>query len=199
VLSALNAVVEHSGELLEGNYCHRHHARVGSLTPPDPRRSWKREYLRRCVGEIRTLLEVGFNAGHSAAIALLGNPDLDVVAVDLARHSYTRVCAEILSESFPGRIVFHWGDSTSVLDSSEGLKAAEFGLVHIDGGHSKDVFRHDLNWWISSSQPGSKLLVDDAYVPHIKGSLEMEVVAERIRGFSSGLPSSGENQLYVRL
>jgi hypothetical protein len=199
VIRALNAVVERSGELLEGNYCHMHHTRVGVLTPPDPRRSWKRQYLRRGVVNAGSLLEVGFNAGHSAAIALLENPELSVTTVDLASHSYTKPCAAVLAETFPGRIAFRWGDSRSVLQLSQGLRARDYDLVHIDGGHGADVFRHDLDWWMSTSEPGSRLLVDDSYVPRIGGLLEVEVAAARIRESNPGLPSSGENQLFVRL
>ncbi len=195
---ALNAVVEHSGEPLEGNYCHMHHARVGPSTPPDPRRSWKREYLRRGIGGVRTFMEVGFNSGHSAAIALLENPELSLTVVDLASHSYTRGCAEVLADIFPGRIEFRFGDSRSVLQLSHGSRASDYDLVHIDGGHEPDVFRHDLDWWVSTSKPGSKLLVDDVYVSHIRRTLETQVVAARIRESDPGLPSSGENQLYVR-
>jgi hypothetical protein len=198
VNQALNAVVEHSGEALEGNYGHMHHARVGRSTPPDPRRSWKREYLRRGIAGVRTFLEVGFNAGHSAAIALLENPELMVTAVDLASHSYTRACARVLADIFPGRIEFRFSDSRSVLQLSQGWRASDYDLVHIDGGHGPEVFEHDLDWWVSTSKPGSKLLVDDAYVPHISGALETEVVAARIRESDPGLPSSGENQLYIR-
>ncbi|MBW2269358.1 MAG: class I SAM-dependent methyltransferase [Deltaproteobacteria bacterium] len=198
VIHALNAVVEQAGEPLEGSYCHMHGAGTGPLTPPDPRRSWKREFLRRAVCGVRAYLEIGFAAGHSAAIALLENPELRLQVVDLADHKYSKPCAELLAERFPGRIEFRWGDSKSILRRIRGWKAKNFDLVHIVGGHAEDVFQHDLSWWLSTSKPGNKLLVDDAYVGHMRGRLEAESVAARIRETHPGLPSSGENRLFVR-
>jgi hypothetical protein len=198
LIRELNTVVVGTGEPLEGNYCHMHHAEVGRWTPPDPRRSWKREFLRQAVTGLRTFLEVGFNAGHSAAIALSENPDLELTVVDIAEHGYTRECAQVLANAFPGRVKCRWGDSRSLLRRSRGFRATTFDLVHVDGGHGEEVFRHDLDWWLSTSQPGCRLLVDDAYVAHIRGLLEDALAGGEIREAAAGLPSSGENRLFVR-
>ena len=199
VIKAQNAAVVQSGEQLEGNYCHLHWARVGAATPPDPRRGWKREYLRRCMSGVQSVLEVGFNAGHSAAIMLLENPEVRITAVDIGSHAYSRPCADVLAREFGGRLRFLWGDSRTVLEASEGLAARDFDLVHIDGGHGDDVFAHDLGWWLETSNPGGLLLVDDVYAPNLERRIHIELEMGRIRTIDPHLPSSGENQLFVRV
>ena len=199
VNQALNRAVVASGEDLEGNYSHMHRARIGATTPPDPRRSWKREYLRRAVAGIGSYLEVGFNAGHSTAIVLSKNPVTQVSVVDIDNHKYVRPCVDILTGLFPGRVNCQFGDSRALLDATRGYHASDFDLVHIDGGHGGDVFLSDIQWWLSTSRSGNKLLVDDAYVAHIARSLDEQVRQGSIRESDPGLPSSGENRLYIRV
>ena len=58
------------------------------------------------------MLEVGFNAGHSATLALIANPTLEYHALDLCQHNYTRRCFQLLMFRFPGRVSLTCGDST---------------------------------------------------------------------------------------
>lgn len=196
LLRGLNRVVSGTGELLEGNYCHFHEVTVHGSTPPDPRRSWKREFLRHAVGPAKRVLEIGFNAGHSAAIILGSDSGPCLVSIDLGSHSYARGCAQVLLDAYPGRFESRWGASSDVLPTIAPEQAAAFDLVHIDGGHGEDVFEADLAWFTGHVRPGCRLLVDDAYVPYIHRALEREIQDGRLCEARTGIPSSGENRLF---
>jgi hypothetical protein len=62
---------------------------------------------------VRTVCEVGFNGGHSAAMWLNANPaiTLHVFDLDVPFVHYTRPAAHFLSELFGKRFNWHAGDS----------------------------------------------------------------------------------------
>lgn len=180
---------------VEGNYCHFHEKSIREFTPPDARRSWKREYLRRAVQGCRNGLEVGFNAGHSAAIMLEAEPLLRLTSVDICSHVYTRPCSQTLQSSYSERFQFIPGRSDSVLG---GIDGGQFDFVHIDGGHDLESVKFDLGWFCDNAARGCRLLVDDAYVPRIANGLAERVGTGTLRPVHVGLPSSGENRLFVK-
>jgi hypothetical protein len=90
-----------------------------------------------------SVLEIGFNAGHSAALMLAANPSLTYKGIDICEHGYSKPCFEVLARHFPGRVAFYPGDSTKVYPAN----AADFAdcdLVHVDGGHTLALFRADM-------------------------------------------------------
>ena len=60
---------------------------------------------------VRTVCEVGFNAGHSAALWLSAKPSIRVVTFDLLGFPYSAACLSFLKDRFPGRLAAHRGDS----------------------------------------------------------------------------------------
>ena len=59
---------------------------------------------------IRTLCEIGFNAGHSAAALLLHN-NATLHEFDTMALKWSTPCLEVIERAFPGRVVLHKGDS----------------------------------------------------------------------------------------
>src|SRR5205807_347457 len=142
-LRHLNRIVAASGEPLEGNLCYFHHQHGFEHSPPDPRRGTRREtFLRALAGRSR-LLEIGFNAGHSALLALT-HSEVSVTAIDDGSHGYTEPAAEHLRQAFPGRFAFFKSDSRTMLALARELHLGAHDIVHIDGGHAADVFASDV-------------------------------------------------------
>ena len=96
---------------------------------------WKRENLMILARRAESILEIGFNGGHSALLCLLANPHSKIVAVDLPQ-PYTQACFDYLNAVFPGRLTLIPGDSREVLPK---LQGQVFDLVHIDGGKEKTI------------------------------------------------------------
>jgi hypothetical protein len=194
----LNQAVMESGEPLEGNYCYFHRRPLHPRTPPDPRRSWKREVLRRAVSVGQTALEVGFNAGHSAVVMLDANPCLKLTSVDIGLHAYARPCAEIISARYPGRFRIHFGASRDVLPTLTRDSEVAFEIVHIDGGHSASDDQFDFDWLLRCASAGCIVIIDDAYVSHIKDLIALAEQEGYLKVANVSLPVTGENRVFVR-
>lgn len=197
-LRELNSLIHlsPSNGIVEGNYCHFHNTRLTRLTPPDLRRSWKREYLRRAVRGCRNGLEVGFNAGHSATVLLGSEPGLSLTSVDLGGHDYSQACANFLSMKYGNRFKCLWGDSKLLLPE---IDVSRIDFVHIDGGHDPETATFDLEWFGRTAPVGCLLLVDDSYDPYINQLLTSMVEEGILSHNNPGFPSTGENLLFAKL
>lgn len=113
------------------------------------------------------IIEIGFNAGFSTLLMLLTVPDIKVTCVDICEHSYTVPCFNWISKQFPGRVELIRGNSMEVLPHliNENKK---YDLIHIDGGHSVDVFFHDIQNSIKLSKNNTIFVVDDYDFCYIK-------------------------------
>jgi hypothetical protein len=172
ILEALNIAVRESQEVIEGNYFYHH--QVSELqNSPDPSRCQKRIFLSKTVKGKKSVLEVGFNAGHSALLILSSNPHIKYVGVDIGEHSYTKEAGRILLNHFGNRFKLIIGDSTDILPILK-LDKLKFEVIHIDGGHSRDQCLSDLrnatNLLIEES---GQILLDD-----IKGSEILDALEE---------------------
>lgn len=159
-LLALNKLIAAEGETIEGNLFYFHQTPDFVNLPPDPKRIHKRRNVHAIVKHKRDFLEVGFNAGHSALLALSSNPKLKYFGLDIGIHRYTAKCAEYLKAQFPGRIEF------MIADSREGMpklieEGRKFSCIHVDGGHSAEVCRMDLKHSIKLAAKGAHLILDD--------------------------------------
>lgn len=106
------------------------------------------DYLHELVvnnPSIRTVLEIGFNAGHSSYVFLAARPDIQVVSFDLGEHGYVSAAKDFIDKKFAGRHQLVLGDSTvTVPKYRQSNPAAVFDLAFVDGGHDYAVARTDL-------------------------------------------------------
>ena len=169
-LHRLNAIVERSGESLEGNIFYPDLDPAYAGRPPAPALAPARRNFWRATRFKRRLLEVGVNAGHSALLALSANPRLEYTGVDILTHAYTVECVDFLKGEFPGRVHLFPGDSRDVLPwLAERGDAADFDLYAVDGGHTDEVCLSDMTHCIrmGSGQRGRHLLLDDVHASWI--------------------------------
>jgi predicted O-methyltransferase YrrM len=113
------------------------------------------------------MLEIGFNAGHSAAIALLSNPNLKLTTVDIGRHSYVRPCYDVLREYFgDDRVQLLIGDSTTVLPAiRQHTQEHAFDLILIDGSNDHHVVNDDIYHSLCLAGPYAYLILNDVQKP----------------------------------
>ena len=95
--------------------------------------------------------EIGFNAGHSAAmmLATFASPPVSIVSFDICRHGYTVPAYEQLRDTFGvARLRLVCGDSLeSVPRFVDDGGGARFDAVLIDGGHLYHQVGHFLSMW----------------------------------------------------
>ena len=71
-------------------------------------------FFRRLLDErksIRQILEIGFNAGHSAVTFLSTRSDIHVTSLDLGQHECVKIAKKYVDSSFEGRHRLLLGDS----------------------------------------------------------------------------------------
>jgi predicted O-methyltransferase YrrM len=122
-------------------------------------------YLHNLVARnpsLHTVLEIGFNAGHSSFVFLEARPDIQVVSFDLGEHSYVTYAKEFIDKRFPGRHELVLGDSTvTVPQYAARNPEAKFDLAFVDGGHDYPVALADLRNCQQLVQPGGLVIMDD--------------------------------------
>ncbi len=166
----LNQIVEDSKTPLEGNLFYLNHRRRktlvnGKTAKPDAIYTTKRRNFANLMRKKNFVVEIGFNAGHSALLALMVNQQIRYFGIDIARYSYTKLCANYLQDKFGTRFECQFGDSMKVFPLHALGKLLESDLIHIDGGHSIEMFTIDISHAIMLPNPGRinrHILVDDA-------------------------------------
>ena len=113
---------------------------------------------------IKTAMEIGFNAGHSARNYLQANPSLTLVSFDIGKFSGVYVGKKYIDEEFPGRHTLIIGDSTKTVPQYiKDNPGKTFDYIFIDGGHDYDTAKADLtNCW-HLAHKNTLVVLDDAF------------------------------------
>lgn len=90
----------------------------------------------------QNILEIGFNAGHSANLFLYINPTSNVLSFDIGEHDYIKIGKEYIDKTYPNRHTLIIGDSTKTIPIYE--TTIKYDVIFIDGGHSYEVAKADL-------------------------------------------------------
>ena len=104
----------------------------------------------------KSIMEIGFNAGHSALLFLANTPpETKVVSFDLGEYAYVFAAKRYIDSVFPGRHTLVTGDSTTTIPKYEEQVAhrmkdpntappMRFDFIFIDGGHQNDIPMKDI-------------------------------------------------------
>lgn len=102
-----------------------------------------------------TLLEIGFNVGHSALL-WLDHTRACVTSVDIGIDPSIARAAKQIKQWYPERFRFWHTDSRFI---EQKYLQESFDLLFIDGGHNEEVFSHDLT--LSQKWDIPNLVIDD--------------------------------------
>eukprot|EP00668_Euglena_longa_P002125 GGOE01002464.1.p1 GENE.GGOE01002464.1~~GGOE01002464.1.p1 ORF type:complete len:300 (-),score=77.77 GGOE01002464.1:203-1102(-) len=123
-LKEWNTTVEDALEAVSGGRLHEGHMNR-------EQQEWLIEFLQK-NDSVKVVVEVGFNAGHSAHAMLSARDDVIVHTFDVFAHPYSLPLAQILLERHPTRFFPHVGRSQNTLGS---FPLPDVGLFLIDGSH----------------------------------------------------------------
>jgi predicted O-methyltransferase YrrM len=176
ICAELEPIIQNSGEPLEGNcvYYHNTLQRFEELQNKRTNLITAAMYTNKPGSKI---CEIGFNAGHSAALFMLHAPNAEFLYFDLGQHAYTRPCYEYLCKKFPevqSKMVI--GDSRLTLPlwiQNFHTQLGTFDLVHVDGGHTESCVVNDLGAAIMMVKKGGIVILDDTHDPMIRAYFEM--------------------------
>ena len=113
-------------------------------------------------GPAKTIMEIGFNAGHSADALLSSKSDVTLVSFDIATHTYIDAAKEYIDMKFPGRHILIKGDSvTAVPQYIKDHPETKFDLIFIDGCHEFRYAMADLMNCRSFAHKDTIVALDD--------------------------------------
>ena len=108
------------------------------------------------------IMEIGFNAGHSAEIFLKNNPTATLLSFDLGLHRYVGTAKRYIDINYPNRHNLIIGDSTELvphfIENNEGVK---FDVIFIDGGHKYEIAKADMENCFHLAHKDTVVILDD--------------------------------------
>lgn len=176
IIKSIDLIIEISGEKLEGNcYYPQDKTNINSVILESL--SNKRKNYRKTVSNKKHVCEIGFNAGHSLICMLLENPDAEFTIFDLGEHKYSRPCFDFCKQLFHNtKIEIFWGDSRETLSNYlESPLHKTFDVIHIDGGHTPEVFEKDWNYSYKLVKENGIIIFDDTDLPNIKNFVNNQI------------------------
>ena len=173
-LNDLHKIIVDSKESLEGNSFY-YHLTLNLY----PELLYKQINLFWCGKQAnKKICEIGFNAGHSTMLMLLGRDKtpIDYTVFDIGEHSYVKPCLEYVKNKF-NYVNFEYieGDSTMTMPKWISINFKSIGtydVIHVDGGHSENCINNDMRNSDKLLKVDGILIVDDTYIPHIKKCVE---------------------------
>jgi hypothetical protein len=169
---------------------------VSEFTPPDPRLSWRREFVSRAIAGATRALEIGYQMGHCAAAMLMSEPKLFVRAIGGEPSSNAASSADVLKSIFPGRFIWDPGKSTTLLPR---VHIEAFDFIHLWSGKDSQQFTDELQVVHANSKIGTLILIEGMFRPHVYSCVMDYVKRGVLRISVNGLPSSGESVLLTKV
>jgi len=172
ILNNLKNIIIDSKTPLEGNsfYAHETLSLYPELYTKQVNLFWcgKNASSRIC--------EIGFNAGHSAMLMLLGRDKtpVDFTIFDIGHHAYTSPCLKYIETKF-SNVNFEYIEGNSILTMSKWISdnpslVGTYDLIHVDGGHTEECIINDMKHADILVKKGGVIVVDDTGCSHINST-----------------------------
>lgn len=176
----LTKILKDVGERVEGNL-------ICDITPDNyviNINESKIKNLQYLCKNKKKIIEIGVNACHSLLLMLLINPTAEYLLFDLGHHKYTLPTLNYIKKKFPDtKINIIFGNSVETI--SEYIRVNQnnmnsFDLIHLDGGHTEDIFSQD---YINSKKlviNNGIIIFDDYNMSHIKNFINRKIKEKEI-------------------
>lgn len=156
----LMPIIYNCGELLEGNIFMLHHSTIYTDLYLNKAKNISNLVLPK---NLKSVMEIGFNAGFSTLLMLFSNQNIKITCFDIGEHKYTLPCYEKIKETFGDRLNLIVGDSTKTLQNIND----KYDLIHIDGSHLTEVATSDIINSYRLSKKRTVIIMDDYNFPYL--------------------------------
>lgn len=114
--------------------------------------------------ELRTICEIGFNAGLSAEL-LLAHNNASLHEFDILENPWSRAVMATFNALHPGRMSMHAGDTSCTvrraLRGGHGKPDTLCDRFFVDGDHSEPQVTNDFHAALRFTRPGGLIMIDD--------------------------------------
>lgn len=108
------------------------------------------------------VMEIGFNAGHSAELFLKNNKELTLTSFDLGEHNYVMAAKEYIDFTYPNRHTLIFGDSRRTVPFYlQNNNNTKFDFIFIDGGHQYEIAKTDMENCFHLAHENTIVALDD--------------------------------------
>ena len=111
--------------------------------------------------DFKNVMEIGFNAGHSADLFMSTQSKFKMFSFDIGEHSVVKISKEYIDKKFPNRHNLVLGDSKKTIPEFANHNDIKFDFILIDGDHSYQGAKLDLLNCKEISHEGTILVMDD--------------------------------------
>jgi predicted O-methyltransferase YrrM len=113
---------------------------------------------------IKNILQIGFNAGHSTDLFLSSNQECIVTSFDIGEHDYVRTGKEYIDSTYPNRHNLILGNSVLTIPQYYKNNLVAFDLIFIDGSHNYDIALCDLHNCRKLAHKDTIVILDDTII-----------------------------------
>jgi hypothetical protein len=136
------------------------------------------------------ICEIGFNAGHSCMLFLLGKEQemftednistINITIFDIMNHSYTKPCFDFIKSKFENNFNLELIEGDSIVTIPEWMNnntslIGKFDICHLDGGHDHSCVDNDFKNANLLLKVNGILIVDDTNGDYINNMAEIYI------------------------
>lgn len=123
------------------------------------------EFLKDIVQHesIKNVMEIGFNAGHSAEIFLSSNENINLTSFDIGVHAYLKKGKKYIDTTYPNRHSLVLGNSLITVPEYFEKNNTKFDIIFIDGNHEYIFAVNDLKNCKNLAHEKTIIILDDTY------------------------------------
>ena len=136
---------------------------------------------------ITRMCEIGFNAGHSTMLLLLGREKtpLDFTIFDIGEHPYTKPCLEYIKTQFK-HVNFEYIEGNSIITIPKWIEEnkeyiEKYDVVHVDGGHSDECIVNDMRNADILVKCNGIIIIDDTNMSHINKYVDLYLASGKYK------------------
>ena len=145
----------------------------------------------------KNIMEIGFNAGHSADLFLSIDQNIKVTSFDIGVNKYVDYGKKFIDNKYPGRHSLILGDSKKTIpDFFQGNSNIKFDLIFIDGDHSEVGAISDLFNCKKLSHSETIVVMDDTRNEEPMASWNINVNKAWQKCISAGIVYQIESEDY---